>query len=477
MKKYLLLSLAAIAVLVTACTKNFDTVYSDPEALKNTAAGYFLNEILYDGANAGLRQALFTNNELAQVTVFASETRETQRYIIRTTEYDYSWENYYATLKNVKDMRLAAQRDKYVNCEAMSLVLWAWLYENLVDTYGDIPYFQALDGYPDYQLRNKFDRQDEIYQDLVNKLDTANNMFNTATKMEIGNDFMYNSQDSTGGILKWKELGNSMRLRLLMRISAKSAEARAQINMILSNPGKYPVFTDATQSAAVRYTNTGTFLNPYYNARDADWNGDRAMAKFFIDTLNAWNDPRIAKWATPTSGQYVGLQSGFTRAEEDSVTANPVSVLLLTLKSSSLTGQIMQYSEVEFIRAEAILRGYTTGSAQTAYENGIKGSFSYWGSSLPSDYLTRPGVAYDGSLRQVLTQKYYALTFNDMQQWAEIRRTGLPVLPRGDATAGLIYPRRIPYPLLVQSANAANYQAAVAAMGGDDIDTKLWWQP
>ncbi|BAV05452.1 Starch-binding associating with outer membrane [Filimonas lacunae] len=477
MKKYILLLLVPVALSLGACTKNFDTVYSDPEALKNTAAGYFLNEILYDGANAGMRQALFTNNELTQVTVYSSDTRETQRYLIRTTEYDYSWENYYAILKNVKDMRLAAQRDKYVNCEAISLVLWAWLFENLVDTYGDIPYYQALKGYPEYQLRNKFDRQDEIYQDLVNKLDTANNMFNTAAKMEIGSDFMYNAQDSTTGTTTWKKLGNSLRLRLLMRISAKSAEARAQINLILSNPGKYPVFTAATESAAVRYTNTGTFLNPYFNARNVDWNGNRAMGKFFIDTLNAWNDTRLAKWCAPTSGQYVGMPSGFTRAETDSITDIPTSVLLLDLKSSSLTGQIMQYAEVEFIRAEAILRGYTSGDAKTAYENGIKGSFSYWGLSTPSDYLSRAGVAYNGTIPQVMLQKYYALFFNDMQQWAEIRRTGYPVLPRGNATKDKEYPRRIPYPLLVQSTNAENYQQAVINMGGDALTTKLWWQP
>lgn len=475
MKKYIFLLLVAISAV--ACTKNFDDVYSDPEALKNTGAGYFLNEILYDAANAGMRQALFINNELAQVTVFTSETRDVHRWVIRTTEYDYSWENYYAILKNVKDMRLAAIRDKQPNCEAISLVLWAWLYQNLVDTYGDIPYFEALNGYPDYQLRNKFDRQDVIYQDLVNKLDTANNMFVTTGKMEIGNDFMYQASDSTGGMAKWKKMGNSIRLRLLMRISGKSAEARAQINMILSNPVKYPVFTTASESAAVRYTNTGTFLNPYFNSRDVDWNGARGMTKFFIDTLNAWDDPRVAYWASPTSGQYVGLPSGFSRAETDSVIATPASVLLLALKKSSLTAPIMQYAEVEFIRAEAIQRGFMAGDAKTAYENGIKGSFAYWGVPLPADYLTRAGVAYNGTLEQIMLQKYYALLFNDVQQWCEIRRTGFPVLPRGTATMGKVYPTRMAYPLLIHSTNPDNYATAVANMGGDEITTKLWWQP
>ncbi len=75
-----------------------------------------------------------------------------------------------------------------------------------------------------------------------------------------------------------------------------------------------------------------------------------------------------------------------------------------------------------------------------------------------------------------MLQKYYALFFNDMQQWSEIRRTGYPVLPRGDATVGKTYPTRLQYPLLVQSANTANYNAAVAAMGGDSTTTRFWWE-
>ena len=136
----------------------------------------------------------------------------------------------------------------------------------------------------------------------------------------------------------------------------------------------------------------------------------------------------------------------------------------------------MQYAEVEFIRAEAILKGYTMGNAQTAYENGIKASLSYWGAKMPSDFLTRAGIAYNGTLEQVLTQKYFALFFNDMQQWFEIRRTGFPKLPKGSATINKQLPSRLTYPLLVQSSNAENYKQELSIMGADTDTTKVWWQ-
>jgi hypothetical protein len=474
--RFFLLLLIAIGGL-SSCKKGFDDAKSDPEALRNTAAGYFLNEILYDGANIGLNRNINLGNELIQVTVSEAETREIHRYIIRTTEYDYSWNNYYPVLNNVKDMRLAAIRDGEKNSEAISLVLWAWIYQNLTDTYGDLPYDDALQGYPNYQLRNKFDKQAYIYQDLINKLDTANSMFNTTTGLEQGEDLLYNAVSTTPANMSyWKKFCNSLRLRLLMRVAAKSAEARAQINMILSNPVKYPVMTAVAESAAVRYSQEEPYVNPYKNARTIDWNGSRAMSKFFIDNLNSWSDPRLAAWCkTILGGGYVGLPSGFTR-EQQGIASLPYSAFLDALQSSSLTAPIMQYAEVEFIRAEAILKGYFTGTAQTAYENGVKASLGYWGVAVPADFFTRPGIQYDGTLAQLYLQKYYALTFNDMQQWFEIRRTGYPMLPKGDATINKPLPARICYPLIIQSANPVNYQQVVNSMGGDNINTKVWWQ-
>jgi hypothetical protein len=76
-----------------------------------------------------------------------------------------------------------------------------------------------------------------------------------------------------------------------------------------------------------------------------------------------------------------------------------------------------------------------------------------------------------------MLQKYYALFFNDYQQWFEYRRTGLPVLPKN---AGMlnnqIVPVRFRFPTTVSSNNRDNYLKAVESMGGDDINTKLWWE-
>jgi len=96
--------------------------------------------------------------------------------------------------------------------------------------------------------------------------------------------------------------------------------------------------------------------------------------------------------------------------------------------------------------------------------------------------LSAAGVAYNATasterqLEQIMLQKYYAYLFVDYQSWFEKRRTGYPLLPRGAGIpAENAFPSRVPYPTYLQSLNPRNLEAATASMGGDNSDTKVWW--
>jgi hypothetical protein len=137
----------------------------------------------------------------------------------------------------------------------------------------------------------------------------------------------------------------------------------------------------------------------------------------------------------------------------------------------------MSYAELEFIKAELAQKGKITGSAATFYQNGVKASVEQWGAVLPANYFLNAKAAYNGTLERIMLQKYYALFFNDYQQWFEYRRTGFPVLPKGAGQLNnQIMPVRFRYPTTVVTNNNANYLKAVANMGGDDINTKVWWE-
>ena len=204
------------------------------------------------------------------------------------------------------------------------------------------------------------------------------------------------------------------------------------------------------------------------------------MASFFVDNLNALEDPRrpiIATEAKDLAGVslgYKGIPSAYAGSESQfdydasnlnrEQVENPMQIFLFT------------YAEVEFIKAEMAQRGYTS-NAEVHYQNGVKGAIEQLETEITPDYFENPAAAYDGTLAQILLQKYFALYFVDYQQWFEYRRTGLPVLPTTEAMLNDgIMPARFQYPSDVQISNASNYGAALELLGGDDsINTKVWW--
>ena len=156
---------------------------------------------------------------------------------------------------------------------------------------------------------------------------------------------------------------------------------------------------------------------------------------------------------------YRGIESGYPVSTEYVVDQN--SSYSNTLKTLPQLGVMMTWAELEFIKAELALKGYSTGrTARQHYENGIAASMIQWGVALPSGYLQQAGVAYNASasasdqLAQVMLQKYYAFVWVDYQSWFEKRRTGLPILSRGSGIpVENQFPRRVPYPSYLQSLN------------------------
>lgn len=142
----------------------------------------------------------------------------------------------------------------------------------------------------------------------------------------------------------------------------------------------------------------------------------------------------------------------------------------------------MHCSEVKFLEAEAIVRGYAAGDARALYEEGIKLSMNYYGVEI-GEYLTQDGVSYAEAtaLAQIMQQKWLSLFMVGYEAWFDFLRTGLPrqnVLldNRNPSDPGGI-PSRFYYPESEQAVNGANYREALDRQGGNDnINTQLWWE-
>ena len=277
---------------------------------------------------------------------------------------------------------------------------------------------------------------------------------------------------------KWQKLTNSIHVRLLQRISNVKPEALDKLNQILSDPATYPVFTSSADDAIL--INNGVAPNTTPWPRIQDYAADKKLSTFFVDNLLEMNDPRLFFWATQAKDLegnnigYKGIPSGYSSGENvfDYTPSAPHNNAAI----APMKNIIMTYAELALIKAELAMNGHIAGDAESFYKEGVAAAMDIWDITLPEGCFDNEATAFNKTLERIMSQKYYALYFTDNQTWMEFRRTGYPELPtQPNMFNNGVMPSRYPYPPNVKEQNTQNYQSAVQQMGGDDINTKVWW--
>ena len=460
--------------LLSACTGNFEEVNEDPNRIAEISPGTLINPIIYGLASHNAGRAHAITFDLMQVTLpFPSVSGGLHRYDVSQNIGNSSWYNYYRWLNNIKEMETASVAAEDPNYEAVALTIKAWVYANLTDLFGPVPMTEAVNGEAG-NLYPTFDSQQLIYETILADLERANTLYDQDLDMVYAEDILFANDVSL-----WQKFTNSLHMRLLLRISNRTeTNAFQKLTAMINDPETYPVFETVEESAVLQVTGVTPNISPW--GRPQDFPLGVKMAAFFVDNLNALEDPRrpiIQTGAQDLDNNpigYKGIPSAYAGPESQfefnastlnrAQVENPMQIFLMT------------YAEVEFIKAEMAQRGYTT-NAQEHYEAGVTAAITQLGATTTEAYFDNPVAAYDGSLEQILLQKYYALYFVDYQQWFEFRRTGLPELPTTEAMLNdAMMPSRFFYPSDVQISNQANYQQALELLGGpDSINTKVWW--
>lgn len=494
--------LLLILPYLISCDSGFEELNTNPITTTEAYPYQFMPSALVNSMTYNLIRNRDFNNELMQITVSTSDADgKVFRYDYGPTWSDYLWNNHYTNLTNYKSMYAKATEQILYNrsYQAISLILQCWTYSILTDTYGDIPYFKSNLGKDSLISEPPFDPQKEIYLDIFQKLDSANTLLKSGDAIQATYDPVY-----AGNVTKWRKFGNSLLLRLLLRVSNKT-EIQAEIlpiiqKVLLTDASNYPIFTSNDDAAILRWTGVGGYVSPLMTVREQDYS--IPIASFFIDFLRNTNDPRINitaygtsgvnRWGiAPSSGNFIGIESGYSALGSDPVRLSYFYAYndnggINSMQKEPLTGILMTFAEVEFIKTEAIVRGWIAGNADTYFYSGADNSIKLWVPTFSTpirDHLLAADAGWDENateeqkLEKIHQQKYYALMFCDLQQWFEYRRTGHPVLPKGDGLQNNgEMPSRMFYPIYVQSSNPTNYKLTIARQGPDEINTKVWWQ-
>jgi len=368
--------------------------------------------------------------------------------------------------------------------EAAAKIMKAYVFQMLVDTYGDVPYTQALQG--TNIIQPKYDKAQDIYDSLINNLDAAVTLMQRPDATAASNsDIMFGGNTSN-----WIAFDNTLKLRMLVRLSNVTADAgmiQTEIGKITSNG-----FGFLTADAGVNpgYANNSGQQNPVYGffvtLTGLPTSGGQAdffrAAQYAISTLKNLNDSRLNSIYAPGTSGMVGTIEGGTNnlGGGASATIGPG-----ILKSVSQPSILISAAESYFLQAEAISRGWLGGNLITTFDNGVQASFTFLGAGDATSYYTQPDkmaniaicVTPGEKLACIIRQKWIAedgvLPF---EAWCDYRRlmlpADIPISVSSYKAPGAVIPQRIIYPESEYQDNATN----VNTEGNIDPQTsKIFW--
>lgn len=470
--KKIVLSIMVLSALAS-CTKNLTDLNIDPKNPPDASA-----------------EALFTNGErrLSNNLVSSSQNQNIYRLIIQhyqQTQYtdesnynlssrsisDNTWDAMYrnvladlngaAKLVNRDEKNAAVKKNKLAFID----ILQVYTYYYIVTTYGNVPYSEALNidiTFP------KFDDAETIYDQLLTRLNASIAALDPAAASFTSADVIYD-----GNIAKWKKFANSLKLKMAMTIADfDSNKARAAVGEAVAAG----VFTSNNDNAMFPYLTSPPNTNPIWVDLVQSQRDDFVPCQTLITTMGALNDPRMNDFFTlDPEGNYSGGEPGVGTA------FGAKSHVQTTITAADFPGDLLDYSEVEFLLAEAVERDFNVdGTAQEHYDKAITASIVFWKGTVAeaTAYLAQPEVDYEANpapwREKIGLQKWIGFYNRGWDGWIDWRRFDYPVLiPGPDASSDI--PVRYPYPVNEQNVNTKNWEQAAKAIGGDEVDTKLWW--
>lgn len=548
--KYTILSLAT--ALISVCCTHFDDMSKNPYAVYDSHAEEFVQPILYNTQKQIVNCEFGWIGELMQYTVnknYETSAQLVYNYVISENYTSYMW-NLYSQFGNAQYMLDLARKESVKKggnpaLVGVALILRSWIGHLIADTYGEVPYSKAgligLQG-DDFEYSAPYDNLKDIYIDLLRSLEEANACFEEAEALVAAGtlssanfdpicDYMYN-----GNVEQWRRFGNSLYLRLLMRVSNKAMEESGgilnlgeeygELDVITkmkeiyesfeSGGGNYPVMRNISDSARVQFNSKDSALyTPFYSTTGGNWKAQVGCATIkdlmLIDykgyekeqELESTWDPRYFRYFTKKNGAPTQLMREEMQVWFDS--ASHISYYPMATEVYNHYGDlkmdcaysILNYDELFFIFAEAGARGWIP-MAQKAYKDlylqGNLQNILQWqvGYETKKDYYTETSQEvinwmnyldnefdYNKSIEIIMRQKYVAMFWVGIESWADYRRTGYPILKTNGPAAQNrgILPTRLRYPSTEEYQNNKRYTEAVNGWlnGDNNMTTELWW--
>jgi hypothetical protein len=524
MKKIFLILALILSVLFNACKKaDFADAYADPSKISSTTvakqfAGFVKSNSEYVVPSYWnyfviLRITLDPYNQAIGWANYSNQ------YIPGAAAITDRWNSYYNFLSQYRELQkvnsqLSAEEQTANRIFMIAATIYLYDHtEKVVDLHGDIPFSKAgmlSTNNGDYSSSYaSYDKAEDVYTKMLDDLKGFSDELNSIS-VPSGVDANFKNQDliNKGDVTLWKKYCNSLRLRMLTRVSASAtlqSRATTEIASILSATATYPIVASNDDNIQLKVYNLSSDINATgFRSGLEDWNGNLA-GKVMIDYMNTNADPRLRVLFEPGASAgnvYKGLDPLLdASAQNTSINAGEIAIYnrSTTSRNQYFPGQLINAAEVSFIASEYYLNSGDDASAKAWYEKGIKQSIDYYYAiralsndntvaspatptvSEISNYLASAGVSWAGAattaakLTLIATQKWIHFSvIQPYESWAETRRLDAPAFSfiTDNSAVQKTPPYRWLYPASENTYNSTNYEAVKSK---DNLTTKIFW--
>lgn len=420
---------------------------------------------------------------LQQMTGVLNEQQNITNYGYLPSFFDESWNNlFYAGA--MKDLNTIIEQSTAIGAthySGIAKIQMAIALGYIVDFWNDAPYSTALNL--DQNPQPTFDQGPQLYEQIQRLLDEGIAELQNPTSLfsPSNNDLVYPAASQAAWVTNsaplWIKTARALKARYHNHLSKLNPTESATNALTQINAG---TFISNAEDANVVFGTTNDQAGPWYGfLRGTFGNNNIAVAQEFINLLKGRNDPRLPYYVTDN------LVAGVAQKDADGTyTGTPYGALTITPKASrvgpylnspSAPTNIITYSEVKFIEAEANLRLNNFAAAAAAYNEAVKSSIlRVTGAADPAYEAlyaseTAETIQNEGFVK-LFTEKYIAL-FLEAEAWTDWRRSipagapgttsGIPnLVPAATNETGGVFPRRFLYPQTELINNAANVPAA-----------------
>lgn len=490
-KFYTLIGTALAALALSGC--NLD-INKDPYVVTNLNFDQLLTATEYEvGINFAEGNYLNAN---FSAYVHHTVSREIDNYslVASYATLGNTWEQAYKfSIKNCDALIENADKSGDAICAGIGRVLRTHVYLNLVDLWGDVPYSEANVAGID---KPKADKSADIYNALLESLNAAITNFNDEkaanANAPAGNDLFFK-----GDVKKWIKAANTLKLKLLVQSRLAKSQVKdwkSELDALLAGDnfladGEDLQFPHSTAMTPSDERNSGyvdeyqggqktVYISPWFyecmSGNTYNWKDnpfvrikDPRIPYYFYNQVAADGD--AANKTDYRDGAFIsivfGSNSGFTSMTQEKAMTTlgiyPVGGKFdkgegTPIDAKSGNGiapdkMLMAYS-VPFMKAELILAGEASGDAKEELKKGIASSIAHVNSvtaaadptapklegDAVTDFIDAVLAKYDAAndnrkMEIVMTQKWIANFYNPVEAYNDIRRTGYPVLFKGDA--------------------------------------------